>query len=403
MSGALELALKLGAVELAIRAVGVLEDVDGRMSFVVVMSVEFTPGDRAVPRPHPQRRRRGVRHQPHAGRGRADRDRALGPDGRRDVPPRPGGPRRRGDRRGQAGLPGPGRPGRRRADAEARVGPAGLVRHRQRRGGVHLPGPRRDRDHRLAADRAADARRPRDRHPCRLRRRHQRLDRRGAASTPRSPTRGSRPSTSPATSRCAPVRPGFLFTAGGFYPGFPVPAGLGEVRRLAISLSPSPILQIRAEAYFALTASTVQFGGGLAVVAELGPIGARGGLDDRRADQDAADAGVHRAAAPAASGSASRARTSSAPSSTCCSRARVAGTPARTPRSASCSSRCPARSSCAGAPPTRSHRRPSRSRPRCTRRWSSRRCGRTCCPRRTAAASCSARAPTRSTRSGGCG
>ena len=29
---------------------------------------------------------------------------------------------------------------------------------------------------------------------------------------------------------------GFLFTAGGFYPGFPVPAGLGEVRRLAISL-----------------------------------------------------------------------------------------------------------------------------------------------------------------------
>jgi hypothetical protein len=74
---------------------------------------------------------------------------------------------------------------------------------------------------------------------------------------------------------------GFLFTAGGFYPGFPVPAGLGEVRRLGISIAPSPILSIRADAYFAVTASTVQFGGGLAVVAELGPIDVTGhlGLD----------------------------------------------------------------------------------------------------------------------------
>ncbi len=71
---------------------------------------------------------------------------------------------------------------------------------------------------------------------------------------------------------------GFLFTAGGFYPGFPVPAGLGEVRRLSISIAPSPILSIRADAYFALTASTVQFGGSLVVAADLGPIGARGSL-----------------------------------------------------------------------------------------------------------------------------
>ena len=71
---------------------------------------------------------------------------------------------------------------------------------------------------------------------------------------------------------------GFLFTAGGFFPGFPVPAGLGDVRRLAISIAPSSILSIRAEAYFALTPSTVQFGGGLAVVADLGPIGVSGGL-----------------------------------------------------------------------------------------------------------------------------
>ena len=72
---------------------------------------------------------------------------------------------------------------------------------------------------------------------------------------------------------------GFLFTAGGFYPGFPVPAGLGEVRRLSISIAPSSILSIRADAYVALTPSTVQFGGGLAVRADLGPIGVRGNLN----------------------------------------------------------------------------------------------------------------------------
>ncbi len=90
-------------------------------------------GHRAVPRPHSQRGWWGFRRQPHDGCGRTDRDRALGPDGRRDVPPRPGGKSGRGDRRGQAGLPGAGRPGGRRTDAEARVGPPRLVRHRERR------------------------------------------------------------------------------------------------------------------------------------------------------------------------------------------------------------------------------------------------------------------------------
>ncbi|MFD4959594.1 DUF6603 domain-containing protein [Microbacterium sp. NPDC058389] len=70
----------------------------------------------------------------------------------------------------------------------------------------------------------------------------------------------------------------FVFTAGGYHPSYTGPKIPGEIRRLAIQLSPSPILTIRAEAYFALTASTVQFGGGLYVRAKLGPIGARGSL-----------------------------------------------------------------------------------------------------------------------------
>ncbi len=71
---------------------------------------------------------------------------------------------------------------------------------------------------------------------------------------------------------------GFVFSAGGFHPKFHPPAGIPQVRRLAISISPSPILSARAEAYFAVTSSTLQFGARLFMVAELGPIGARGNL-----------------------------------------------------------------------------------------------------------------------------
>lgn len=71
---------------------------------------------------------------------------------------------------------------------------------------------------------------------------------------------------------------GFVFSAGGFHPRFQPPAGIPAVRRLSISISPSPILKIRAEAYFAVTSSTLQFGARLFMTAELGPIGARGNL-----------------------------------------------------------------------------------------------------------------------------
>jgi len=70
----------------------------------------------------------------------------------------------------------------------------------------------------------------------------------------------------------------FVFTAGGFNPLFTPPPDLTSIRRLSISLSPSPILSIWAEASFAITASSLQFGAGIYMEASLGPIGAKGHL-----------------------------------------------------------------------------------------------------------------------------
>jgi uncharacterized protein DUF6603 len=68
----------------------------------------------------------------------------------------------------------------------------------------------------------------------------------------------------------------FVFTAGGFNPLFTPPPDLTILRRLAISVSPSPVLKISADAYFAFTASSLQFGAAMYVEAKLGPLGAKG-------------------------------------------------------------------------------------------------------------------------------
>jgi hypothetical protein len=68
----------------------------------------------------------------------------------------------------------------------------------------------------------------------------------------------------------------FVFTAGGFNPLFAPPSDLTTIRRLSISVSPSPLLNIHAESYFAFTASSLQFGAAMYVEAKLGPIGAKG-------------------------------------------------------------------------------------------------------------------------------
>jgi uncharacterized protein DUF6603 len=68
----------------------------------------------------------------------------------------------------------------------------------------------------------------------------------------------------------------FVFTAGGFNPLFAPPPDLTSVRRLSISISPSALLHILAESYFAVTASSIQFGAAMYMEAKLGPIGAKG-------------------------------------------------------------------------------------------------------------------------------
>jgi hypothetical protein len=68
----------------------------------------------------------------------------------------------------------------------------------------------------------------------------------------------------------------FVMTAGGFNPLFAPPPDLTSVRRLSISISPSSLLHIWAEAYFAVTGSSLQFGGALYVEGKLGPLGAKG-------------------------------------------------------------------------------------------------------------------------------
>jgi Family of unknown function (DUF6603) len=69
---------------------------------------------------------------------------------------------------------------------------------------------------------------------------------------------------------------GFVLTAGGFNPLFSPPPDLTSVRRLSISISPSPLLKIWAESYFAVNANSVQFGAAMYMEAKLGPIGAKG-------------------------------------------------------------------------------------------------------------------------------
>ena len=61
-------------------------------------------------------------------------------------------------------------------------------------------------------------------------------------------------------------------TVGGFYPGFnPEPAQLPALRRVGLALdNPIPIIEIRAEGYFAVTSNSIQFGGRLEVGISLG-------------------------------------------------------------------------------------------------------------------------------------
>jgi hypothetical protein len=73
----------------------------------------------------------------------------------------------------------------------------------------------------------------------------------------------------------------FVLSAGGLHPAFPVPRGMPPLARIGMDLSPIPLLELRAEAYFAVTTNSVQFGARVELVAEVAGCGLRGhlGLD----------------------------------------------------------------------------------------------------------------------------
>lgn len=75
--------------------------------------------------------------------------------------------------------------------------------------------------------------------------------------------------------------PQFVLTIGGFHPAYSPPRGVPPLARLGMDLSPDPLLDMRAQAYFAVTSNTIQFGARIDLVADLEVCGLRGflGLD----------------------------------------------------------------------------------------------------------------------------
>lgn len=72
--------------------------------------------------------------------------------------------------------------------------------------------------------------------------------------------------------------PTLVISAGGFHPGFPLPNGIPPLRRLSMDLCPAPWIEMRCEAYFAITSNTLQLGARLELVAEVSGCGLRGFL-----------------------------------------------------------------------------------------------------------------------------
>lgn len=75
--------------------------------------------------------------------------------------------------------------------------------------------------------------------------------------------------------------PQFVVSAGGFHPRYVRPAGVPALDRLDMDLRPGGLFSMRIKAYFALTSTSVQFGGDLHLQAEIAGCGAEGwlGLD----------------------------------------------------------------------------------------------------------------------------
>jgi hypothetical protein len=71
----------------------------------------------------------------------------------------------------------------------------------------------------------------------------------------------------------------FALSVGGFFPKYQPPPELAGMKRIAIEMSP-PVkwLAVHAEGYVAITSNTVQFGGKIVVIADLGPVSGKAWL-----------------------------------------------------------------------------------------------------------------------------
>jgi hypothetical protein len=77
-------------------------------------------------------------------------------------------------------------------------------------------------------------------------------------------------------------KPGFALSAGGFFPGYPAPPELADLKRMSIGIkSPVKAVKLSANGYFALTSNSVQIGGQVDLEAKVGPVTGTGylGLD----------------------------------------------------------------------------------------------------------------------------
>lgn len=72
--------------------------------------------------------------------------------------------------------------------------------------------------------------------------------------------------------------PALVLSAGGFHPAFPVPRGVPALRRMALDLCPTPLIDLRCEAYFAITSNTLQLGARIDLAVEVAECGFRGYL-----------------------------------------------------------------------------------------------------------------------------
>ena len=67
-----------------------------------------------------------------------------------------------------------------------------------------------------------------------------------------------------------------VVSAGGFHPSYVPPRGVPALDRVQLDLCPTPLIQLRCDAYFAVTSNTLQFGAELELIAEVAECGLRG-------------------------------------------------------------------------------------------------------------------------------